>query len=147
MGEGNIPMHAIIFWCGWETYSIHTIFSYLFISFANDMRCGKTLSHWLFKHSNEIYGGTPSSLDNIKTEPESVKLFVNALFVHRTHISQNTKFKNIIAAIVLRFHGSFIEVIGDEPSDKYNDPTHHHFHHKIMSILSDKKNTKQTFQK
>ena len=30
MGESNIPMHALIFRCGWETYSIHTIFSYLF---------------------------------------------------------------------------------------------------------------------
>ena len=90
---------------------------------------------------------TPPSLDNIKTEPESVKLFVNALFVHRTHIRQNTKFKNILAATVLRFHGSFIEVIGKEPSVKYNDPTHHHLHHKIMSILSESNISKQTFQK
>ena len=111
------------------------------------MRCGKTLAHWLFKQSNEIYGGTPPSLDNIKTGPESVKLFVNALFVRRTHISQNTKFKNILAATVLRFHGSFLDVIGNEPSVKYKDPTHHHFHHTIMSILSDTKISKQTFQK
>ena len=72
------------------------------------MRRRKTLAHWLFKQSDEIYGGTPPSIDNIKTEPKSVKFFVNALFVHRTHISQNTKFKNILAATVLRFHGSFI---------------------------------------
>ena len=90
---------------------------------------------------------TPPSLDDIKTEPESVKLFVNALFVHRTHIRQNTKFKNILAATVLRFHGSFIEVIGKEPSVKYNDPTHHHLHHKIMSILSESNISNQTFQK
>ena len=92
MGESNIPMIALIFRCGWETNSIHTIFSYLFTQLANDMRCGKTLAHWLFKQLNDIYGGAPPSLDDIKTEPESVKLFVNALFVHRTHISQNTKF-------------------------------------------------------
>ena len=136
MGESNIPMHALIFRCGWETNSIHTIFSYLFTSLSNDMRCGKTLAHWLFKQLNEIYGGTPPSLDGIKTEPESVKLFVNALFVHRTRITHKTKFKNILAATVLRFHGSFLEVIGNETSGKYKDPTHHHFHHKIMSILS-----------
>ena len=88
---------------------------------------------------------TPPSLDDIKTEPESVKLFVNALFVHRTHISQNTMFKNILAAIVLRFHGSFIEVIGNEPSGKYNNPTHHHFHHEIMSIISESNILKQSF--
>ena len=92
-------------------------------------------------------GGTPPSLDDIKTEPESVKLFVNALFVHRTRITNKTKFKLIIAANVLRFHGSFLEVIGNEPSGKYKDPTHHHFHHTIMSILSDTKISKQTFQK
>ena len=67
MGESNIPMHALIFRCGWETNNIHTIFSYLFTSLSNDMRCGKTLAHWLFKQLNEIYGGTPPSLDNIKT--------------------------------------------------------------------------------
>ena len=147
MGESNIPMHALIFRCGWETNSIHTIFSYLFTLLSNGMRCGNTLDHWLFKQSNEIYGGTPPSLDNIKTEPESEKLFVNAIFVHRTHISHKTKFKSILAATVLRFHGSFIEVIGNEPSGKYKDPTHNNFHHTIMSILSDTKISKQTFQK
>ena len=76
-----------------------------------------------------------------------MKLFVNALFVHRTHIRQNTKFKNILAATVLRFHGSFIEVIGNEPSGKYNNPTHHNFHHKIMSILSESNISNQTFHK
>ena len=61
-------------------------------------------------------GTPPPSIDDIKTEPELVNLFVDALFVHRTHISQTTKFKNILVATVLRFHGSFIEVIGNEPS-------------------------------
>ena len=105
MGESNILTHALIFRCGWETNSIHTIFSYLFTSLSNNMRCGKTLAHWLFNQSDEIYGGTPPSLDDIKTEPKSVKLFVNALFVHRTHIRHKSKFKSILAATVLRFHG------------------------------------------
>ena len=60
-----------------DTYSIHTIFSYLFTSFANEMRCGKTLAHWLFKQSDEIYGGTPPSLDDIKTEPELVSFHIS----------------------------------------------------------------------
>ena len=109
------------------------------------MRCGKTLAHWLFKQSNEIYGGTPPSLDKIKTEPEWVKLFVNALFVHRTQIRHKKKFNRILAATVMRFHGSFLEVIGNEPSGKYKDTTHHHFHHTIISITSDTKISKQTF--
>ena len=45
MGDSNIHMHALIFRCGWETNSIHTIFSYLFTSLANDMRFGKPLAH------------------------------------------------------------------------------------------------------
>ena len=132
-------MHALIFRCGCETNIIHASFSYLFTSLSNDMRCGKTLDHWLFNQSNEIYGGTPPSLDNIKTEPESVKLFVNALFFHRTRITHKTKFKRILAATVLRFHGSFLKVVDNEPSGKYKYPTHHPFHHTIMSILSDTK--------
>ena len=140
-------MHTLIFRCGWETYSIHTIFSYLFTSLSNDMRCGKTLAHWLFKQSNEIYGGTPPSIDNIKTEPELVDLFVDALFFHRTHIIEKTKFKRILAATVLRFHGSFLEVIGNELSGKYRDSAHHYFHHKIFSTLSDTKFSIQTFHK
>ena len=75
MGESNIPMHALIFRCGWETNSIHTLFSYLFTSLANGMRCGKTLDHWLFKQLNEIYGGAPPSLDDIKKEPEWASVF------------------------------------------------------------------------
>ena len=111
------------------------------------MRCGKTLAHWLFKQSNEIYGGTPPSLDDIKTEPELVNLIVDALFVHRTHIMDKTEFKRILAATVLRFHGSFFEVIGNEPLGKYKYTTHHHFHHKIIYILSDTRFSIQTFQK
>ena len=125
MGESNIPMHALIFQCGWETNSIHTIFSYLFTPLYNDMKCGKTLAHWLFKQPNEIYRGTPPSLDDINTETELVIFFIDSLFVHRTHITHKTKFKRILAATVLRFHGSFLEITGNEPSGTYKDPTHH----------------------
>ena len=111
------------------------------------MRCGKALAHWLFKQSNEIHGGTPPSHDNIKTEPELVNLFVDALFVHRTHITHKTKFKRILAATVLRFHGSFIEIISNEPSGKYKDPTHHYFHHRIISVLADTNTSIETFHR
>ena len=75
MAKGNIQMHALIFHCGWETKSLHTIFSYIFTSLSNYMRCGKNFSHWFFKLSYEIYGVFPPTLDNIKTEPEKVNLF------------------------------------------------------------------------
>ena len=77
------------------------------------MRCGKTLAHWFFKQSNYIYGGVPPTLDDIKTEPDLVNLFVNSLFVYRTQLTQKTKFKRILAASVMRFHDAFREIIGN----------------------------------
>ena len=47
------------------------------------MRCEKTLSCRFFKVSNEIYWGVPPALDNIKTEPDKVKLFLGSMFVHK----------------------------------------------------------------
>ena len=90
------------------------------------MRCGKTLYHWFFKPSNEICGGTPTSLDDIKIEPELEILFVDLLFVHRTQITHKTKFKLILAATVLIFHGSFLEIISNEPSGRYEYATHNY---------------------
>ena len=49
MSEGYTPMCALIFCCGWDKKSIHTIFSYILTSLYIDMRCGKTLAHWFFK--------------------------------------------------------------------------------------------------
>ena len=47
----------------------------------------------------------------------------------------------------MSFHGSFFKVIENEPSVKYKDPTHNHFHHKIISIISDTKISIQKFHK
>ena len=90
MSKGNISIHAIIFCCGWETKSLHTIFSYIFTSLSNYTRYGKTLAHWFFMVSNDIYGGASPTLDNTKTEPEKVIFFVDDLFslkdiVHTQH--------------------------------------------------------------
>ena len=101
------------------------------------MRCGNTLAHWFFKQSNDIYGGTPPSLDDIKTEPELVNCFVDLLFLYRTNITHKTKFKLILDATVLIFHDEFLGIVGNEPSSRDKDPTQHHFHHKIISVLSD----------
>ena len=85
MDESNIPIHALIFWCGWETNSIHTIFSYLFTSLSNDMRCGKTLARWLFKQSNKIYGVPPQFLKISKQNPNFwISLLVHSLSTERT---------------------------------------------------------------
>ena len=138
MGESNIPMHALIFWCGWETNSIHTIFSYLFTSLSNNIRCGKTLSNWFFKH-RMIFMGAPLQVFTISKQNPNwwFWFFMNSLSTECT--SHKKKFKRILAANVLRFHGSFLEIIGNEPSGKYKDPTHHNFHHRIISVLVDTK--------
>ena len=77
------------------------------------MRCGNTLSHWVFKISNDIYWGVPPTLENKQTEPDKVKLFVNYMFLHKTGILQNTKLKRIYATSVLLFHESFLGIIGN----------------------------------
>ena len=98
MAESNIPMHALIFRCGWETKSLHTILSYIFTSLSNGMIRGKNLSYWLFKQSNEIYRGVPTTLDDIKTAPDLVICFVNYLSFHRTQLTHKTNFNHILAA-------------------------------------------------
>ena len=90
MAKSNNPMHPLIFQCGWETKSLHTIFSYICTSLSNDMISEKTLAHWFFKQSNKIHGGVPLTLDNIKIEADLVKLSVNLLFcLQNTTHTQN----------------------------------------------------------
>ena len=137
MDEMNIPMHDIIFCCGWDTKSLHTIFSYFFTSISNEMRCGKTPAHWFLKMSSEIYGGLPTTLDDNLTDSDKATLFVNYIFVHNTGIQNNKRFKRILAAYILIFHDAFIGIIGNEPSSKYKNLIHHTFHQKILSILSE----------
>ena len=132
-------MHALIFRCAWKKKSIHTICSCLFTSPSNVMRCGKTLSHWFFKQSNNIYGGVPLHLEDIKTEPDLVKNNFDLLFVHRTQITHKTKFNRMIAATVLKFHEAFLGIIGNEPSGKYKYPTHHHFLQKSFPFFHEHK--------
>ena len=108
MAEVYIPMHAMIFRCDWETKSLHTIFSYVFTSMSNDMRCGKTLAHWFYKVSSDIYGGVTTTLDDIRTESHTVHLFVDIIFVHNTDLWYKTKLKHILAASVLLLNRCFI---------------------------------------
>ena len=47
----------------------------------------------------------------------------------------------------MRFHYSFLGIIGNEPFGKYKDPDHHHLHQKIISVISEKNNSMETFRK
>ena len=88
MAESNIQMHTLIFQCGWETNSIHNIFSYILTSLSNDMKCGNNHAPCLFKQLNEVYWGVPPTLDGIKTEPDLVNLLVDLIFVYRTQLTK-----------------------------------------------------------
>ena len=99
------------------------------------MICRKTLAHWFFKKSNVIYGGLPPTFDNKQTAPDLVNLFAGSLFVYRTQLTYKTKFKRILDATVLIFNNAFLGIIGNEPSGKYKDTTHHTFYHKIISVI------------
>ena len=104
---------------------MHTIFSYIFTSISNGMRCKKTLAHWFFNQSYGIYGGVPTTLKDIKIDPGLVNLFVEYLFVHKTQLTHKTNFKRILAATIMIFHEEFLGMIRNEPSGKYRDTTHH----------------------
>ena len=129
MAKSNNPMHVLIFQCGWETKSLHTIFSYIFTSLSNDVIFEKTLAHWFFKQSNEIHGGVPQTLDNIRTEADYVNFSVNLLSVHRTQLTLKTEFKYILADTVVRIHDVFLVIIRNKPYGKYKDQTNHLIHH------------------
>ena len=53
----------------------------------------------------------------------------------------------ILAATVLIFHDEFLGIFGNESSGKYKDPTHHHFHHKIISLPAEGQTLIETFRK
>ena len=65
MAKANIPMHVMIFYCGWEKKSLLTIFSYVLTSMSNETRCENTVAHWLYNMYSEIYSGVPPTLDDI----------------------------------------------------------------------------------
>ena len=100
-------------------------------SMSNDMRCGKTLAHWFYKVSSDIYGGVTPTLDEIQTDSHMVHLFVGIIFVHNTGLHYK-KLKHILSAYVLRCYDAFLGIILKEPSGKYKDPSHQPFA-KILS--------------
>ena len=77
-------MYATILCCGWKTKSLHNIFSHIFTSMSNVTICGKTLDHWFYKVSSDIYRGVPPTLDDIQTDLQMVHLFLNSLSFHNT---------------------------------------------------------------
>ena len=147
MSEINIPIHAMIYCCGWETQILHTTFSYVFSYMSNGMRCGNTIARWYFNMSSDIYSCVPPTIYYIQTESEKVQFFVNVFFFHKTGIQSSKKLKHIPAASVLKPHDAFIGIIKNEPSGKYKDPSHQYFHHKTIYVLSEIYISDQTFKK
>ena len=73
MSEGSIFMHDLIFSCGWETKSLHTIFSSNLVFLSNDTRCVNTLAHWFlkgFKWDLQGCSSNPRWYTNITWESE-----------------------------------------------------------------------------
>ena len=132
MAKANIPIHATILLCSWETKSLHTIFNYVFTYMSNNMIYRKSLAQWFYKVYSDIYGGVTPNLDDIKTEYQMVHLFANIIYVHNTGIRYKTKFKDILHASVLQFYDAFLGVIVNKPSGKYKDCSHHAFHQKYL---------------
>ena len=145
MFKSNIPMHAMVFHCGWEKNIPHTILSYIFTYMSNYMWCEKALANWFYKVFSDIHGSFTQTLDDIWTEYEKVQLFVNSRFIHNTGIQHSTKLKRILAASVLIFHDAFLGIIVNEPSVKYKDTIHQTFHQTIISVPFESNIPNQTF--
>jgi hypothetical protein len=75
-----LPPHAFVGRCGWVVKNIHTLYDYMFNSKRQDANAGKTLQGWIFSVGGEVLGGLPPDINNIRTSPAKVSLFVNALF-------------------------------------------------------------------
>ena len=130
MAKGNIPMHALIFLCGWDKKSLQIIFSCIFTSLSNVMICGNNLAHWIFNISNGIYGGVPTTIDDIKRTWFGE--FVCQISVCPQNRNHKKQFKWILAASVLRFHEEFLGIIANGTPGKYKYPTHPLLHQKIF---------------
>ena len=128
-------MHDMIFRCGWDSNIQHKIFSYVFTSMSNGMRCGNTQAHWFYKVPSEIYCGFPPTFDDIQTQYNMVQVFVNSLFIHNTGLHYKKKLNNILSVYVLIFYDEFLGIIGNEPSGKHKDPSNYPFHEKTFSII------------
>ena len=73
--------HTFVERCGWMVKNVHSLFDYVFVSPIQDSECGKTLQEWTMRGlNNVIIGGLPPDLKHIKTSPEKLVPFVNALF-------------------------------------------------------------------
>ena len=111
--QGKRTYAHYYFCCGCETKIIHIIFSYVFTSMSNVMKCGKTLSHWFYRVSNDIYSGVPPTLDDVWNESQMVHLFVDSIFVYNNGLCYKTKLNHILAASVLRLYDAFLGIIGN----------------------------------
>ena len=56
-------------------------------------------------------------------------------------------FRRIIADSALIFHELFLGIIGNEPSGKYKDPTHHPYHQKIIPVPEETQFSMDNFRK
>ena len=88
MNKGNISINAHIFCFWWDKKIIHAIFSYIFSSLSNYIRCENTLAHWFSKVSSDIYGGFRKTLNDIQTESERLIFPFSACPQNNDHSQQ-----------------------------------------------------------
>ena len=115
--DGNLQFHQLVFRCGWATKNIHTAFDYIFNSENKDSVCGKILSKWNQpNHQGEILGGCPPDVADIKSEVETMKTFLDEIFIHQVHMKDNNV-KNLLVGSILLWENDFKEIL-----EKRNNP-------------------------
>ena len=116
---------------GWALKSFNTFFDYWVGSYAASERTGKILAGWTTRSDNGYHGGHPPSMNDIETMKDSVPFFVQSLFGHHLHVSEEMQL--FFCANLLRHWPQFRRVVESEPRGAFvgNNFTKHPFVHQV----------------
>ena len=79
-------------------------------------------------------GGIPPDLKSIRTSPEKINAFVEALLGHHRNI--DIRMKKFLTANGIRFFNQFMDVLQREPKGKFADEHDMIANHKFVNEVS-----------
>ena len=109
---------------------MHSAFDYIFNSKIKDVAAGRVLAGW--KDPN--HGGIPPTYEDITTNKEQAKVFMNFLFSQHEDLSEHVI--HLCFGSFLRFYDQFIKVLKEEPNSKFDDVNKHSFARRIKNVLA-----------
>ena len=109
---------------------MHSAFDYIFNSKIKDVAAGRVLAGW--KDPN--HGGIPPTYEDITTNKEQAKVFMNFLFSQHEDLSEHVI--QLCFGSFLQFYDQFIKVLKEEPNSKFDDVNKHSFARRIENVLA-----------